>query len=55
MVVVAGGHHPSHAYWMEGTGHTSYPVAKAIKLPANWKELLKEAEKDLSPMPVEQQ
>lgn len=52
MLVAAGGRHPSHSYWMEGSGHTSYPVAKEIELPADWEQLLKEAEEDLGPMPL---
>ncbi|MBI2853359.1 MAG: hypothetical protein HYX87_00375 [Chloroflexi bacterium] len=46
MLVVAGGAHPTHAYWMQGAGHEEMPQSRKIELPANWEELLKEAEED---------
>jgi hypothetical protein len=51
MVLVAGGRHPTHAYWMQASQGPKVVNAK-IKLPAKWNELLKEAEKDLGPIPA---
>lgn len=50
MVLVAGGRHPSHGYWMQAASHY-YPVSREIKLPKIWDELLKKAEDDLGPIP----
>jgi hypothetical protein len=50
-VLVAGGRHPTHAYWMQAAQGPKLINAK-IKLPASWNELLKEAEKDLGPIPA---
>jgi hypothetical protein len=52
IVVVAGGDQSGHAYWMQ-VGKKSMAVSKGIKLPAKakWDELLKQAEKDLGPIP----
>lgn len=50
-ILVAGGHHPTHCYWL-GEGKTLQ--FKEIKLPAKakWDALLAQAEKDLGPMPA---
>jgi hypothetical protein len=50
MVVVAGGRHPGHAYWMQASQGPK-PVSAQIRLPARWRELLAEAEKELGPIP----
>ena len=50
-IVVAGGAQSGHMYWMQ-IGNTKQVVSKEIKLPANWEELLKEAEEDLGPLPA---
>lgn len=52
MIVVAGGKHPTHAYWMQAAQGPKTVSAK-IKLPANWEKLLKEAEEELGPLPTE--
>lgn len=51
MIVVAGGRHPTHAYWMQSAMAPRVASAE-IKLPANWDELIKEAEENLGPLPV---
>jgi hypothetical protein len=53
VVVVAGGAHPTYAFWMASgyMGEQSKPAIAEIKLPAAWDELLKEAEEDLGPPP----
>jgi hypothetical protein len=51
ILVVAGGQHPTHAYWMQ-TASSTQPVNVKIKLPANWNALLTEAEADLGPPPM---
>ena len=53
MIVVAGGRHPTHAYWMQAAQGPKVANAQ-IKLPARWDELIKEAEKDLGPIPSAQ-
>ena len=50
MIVVAGGRHPTHAYWMQEAQGLK-PVSAEIRLPAKWQELLAEAEKELGPIP----
>jgi hypothetical protein len=48
-VVVAGGKQSGHACWLPES-HLINKITKAIKLPAKWNELLKEAEEDLGPI-----
>jgi hypothetical protein len=50
MMAVAGGSHPTHAYWMQGA-QAPKTVSKAINLPSDWEKLLREAEEDLGPLP----
>ena len=50
LVVVAGGTQAGHGLWMPSMGQG--PVSAEIKLPVNWEELLKDAEKDLGPIPA---
>jgi hypothetical protein len=50
MIVVAGGRHPGHAYWMQASQGPK-PVSAMVQLPAKWRELLAEAEKELGPIP----
>jgi hypothetical protein len=50
MLVVAGGAHPTHAYWMQAAQGPK-TVIKKIQLPGNWATLLKEAEEELGPPP----
>ena len=50
MIVVAGGRHPTHAYWMQAAQGPKLVNSK-ITLPAKWDDLLKDAENDLGPLP----
>jgi len=53
MIVVAGGEQSRHQLWM-GVGHSNYTVVSAeIQLPANWDELLAQAEEDLGSLPAD--
>ena len=52
MIVVAGGEQSGHAYWMRYGPGLITPTSAEIKLPANWGELLKNAEEDLGPVPA---
>lgn len=53
LLVVAGGDQSGHAYWMAPGGTSGYTTTDSqIKLPKNWDELLKQAEKDLGPAPA---
>jgi hypothetical protein len=52
MIVIAGGRHPTQAYWMQGAQGPK-AVSVRIHLPARWEELLREAEADLGPLPPE--
>ncbi len=53
VVIVAGGHHPSHVYWMQ-VAYAPLRLTRAeIKLPKVWDKLLKEAEEDLGPVPLQ--
>lgn len=50
-IVVAGGAEAGHGVWMQP--FTNRPrTIKEIQLPANWDNLLKQAEKDLGPLPA---
>jgi hypothetical protein len=50
MIVVAGGRHPTHSYWMPAAmGIKS--VSAEIQLPVKWRELLAETEQELGPIP----
>jgi hypothetical protein len=51
LLVVAGGEQSGHGYWMQ-LGTSYEPTCKQVKLPAKWSELLKQAEKDLGPLPA---
>jgi hypothetical protein len=51
MVVVAGGTQSGHAYWMN-PGMGKKVVSKEITLPANWDQLIAQAEEDLGPLPA---
>ena len=48
MIVVAGGAHPTHAYWLQGCAR--HVGGGKIDLPANWRALIDEAEVDLGPI-----
>jgi len=50
-LVVAGGAQSGHGYWME-CGNIRLTISAEIKVPANWDELLKQAEEDLGPLPA---
>jgi hypothetical protein len=52
MIAVAGGRHPSQAYWMQGALGPK-TVSTRIHLPAGWEELLKEADAEMGPPPAE--
>ncbi len=49
ILVVAGGHHPTHTFWMEVCGGPQKVASAKIELPANWDSLIKQAEEDLGP------
>ena len=49
---VAGGAQSGHAYWMSTHAAITKPISKEIKLPANWDELLAQAEEDLGALPA---
>jgi len=46
MLVVAGGRHPTQAYWMQGAQGPK-AVSARIRLPARWGQLIREAEAEL--------
>jgi hypothetical protein len=52
MIVVAGGRHPTQAYWMQGAQGPK-AVSSRVHLPAGWEELLKEADAEMGPAPAE--
>ncbi|MBI4334524.1 MAG: hypothetical protein HY673_24980 [Chloroflexi bacterium] len=52
MIVVAGGAHSNHGYWMRVGCCPVAPASVEIGLPANWAELLERAEQDLGPFPA---
>jgi len=52
MIVVAGGRHPTQAYWMQGAQGPK-TVSARIHLPVRWEELLKEADAEMGPAPAE--
>jgi len=52
MIVVAGGRHPTQAYWMQGAQGPK-AVSVPIHLPGHWEQLLQEAEAELGPLPAE--
>lgn len=51
VIAIAGGHHPTSALWLPASGYSGALGESEIKLPANWDELLKQAEEDLGPLP----
>jgi hypothetical protein len=51
MIVVAGGAQSGHGFWMQVA--QAAPTSAKITLPKNWDALLKEAEKDLGPIPLD--
>jgi len=51
MIVVAGGRHPTHAYWLQ-SAMAPRVVSAEIKLPTNWDKLIKESVEDLGPVPA---
>lgn len=52
MIVVAGGRHPTQAYWMQGAQGPK-AVSVRIRLPAHWEQLLREADTELGLLPRE--
>jgi hypothetical protein len=52
MIVVAGGRHPTQAYWMQGAQGPKN-VSARVHLPVGWEELLKEADAEMGPAPAE--
>ena len=52
MIVVAGGRHPTQAYWMQGAQGPK-TVSARIQLPAKWEQLLREADGEMGPPPAE--
>lgn len=51
MIATAGGMHPTGNLFLKAAGYSGYLGHAEIKLPANWDELLKQAEEDLGPLP----
>jgi len=51
MIAVTGGAQSGHGYWMQ-LGQAA-PTKAKITLPKNWDALLKQAEKDLGPIPAD--
>jgi hypothetical protein len=47
ILCVAGGHHPTHNFWMQG--NAPKVAGGEIKLPSNWDALISEADEDLGP------
>jgi hypothetical protein len=52
-LVIAGGAQSGHAYWMQPGAHAPILVSREIELPANWDDLLEQAENDIGPAPAE--
>ena len=51
-IVVAGGLQSGHLMWLQVGCSAQKPPGAEIRLPANWDELLKQAEEDLGPLPA---
>jgi hypothetical protein len=51
-LVVAGGDQSGHSYWMQVGRGGNMVVSREMKLPKNWDALLKQAQKDLGPVPL---
>lgn len=49
VLVVAGGAHPTHSYWLQA--HSPAVVGRAIRVPETFDQLLAEADRDLGPGP----
>lgn len=52
-IVVAGGEQSGHNYFMQHGTSWAIPQSKQIQLPANWDDLLEQAEEDLGPPPAD--
>lgn len=52
MIAVAGGKQSGHGYWLRMGCCPMQPISTEIELPANWDELIAQAEEDLGPLPV---
>ena len=52
MIVVAGGEQSGHGYWMHVGCCPAKATSAEIELPADWEQLLTEAEEDLGPAPT---
>ena len=50
LIAVAGGRHPTHAYWMQ-SALAPKVVSEVVELPASWDKLIYEAENDLGSLP----
>jgi hypothetical protein len=50
-IVVCGGAQSGHSYWFEAGILRESPISTGIKLPANWNQLLEEAERELGSLP----
>ncbi|MFC1861812.1 hypothetical protein ACFLT4_05820 [Chloroflexota bacterium] len=51
-IVVAGGMHSGHMYWLQVGCCPRKVISSEIKLPAHWDKLLRKAEEDLGPLPT---
>ena len=51
VIVVAGGAQSEIGFWIQASCCPTGAESSEIKLPANWNGLLKEAEKELGPLP----
>lgn len=52
IIIVGGGAQSGHTHWMQ-SGKKNIPETKEIQLPKNWDQLIKAAETDLGPIPVD--
>src|SRR5262249_1770866 len=48
ILLVAGGAHPTHAYWIQG--HAQRLIGRQISTPGNFGELLNAADRELGPV-----
>lgn len=51
LMVLAGGDQSGHNYWMQVGVAGVKPTSAAIRLPANWEELIRKSEEELGPLP----
>ena len=52
LIAIAGGAQSGHSWWMQAGMMSQAAISREIKLPAKWNDLIKQAEKDLGPIPA---